>query len=165
MGRRRLSADTVRDPTHIWQDCGHLWTEKNQCHRHGRFYNYFTVKVPIGIVITILAIYSIPKDIPASGEKFDPAGSVLIIFSLALILLPIAAMSKATVNAALVIGSLAAGLILLAVFLIHEYRCNHPILNLNLFRNRVFSASNFAATFFFMTEYMLLFLWPYYLQN
>lgn len=102
---------------------------------------------------------------PASGEKFDPAGSILIILALILILLPIAAMSKATVNAALVIGSLAAGLILLAVFLIHEHRCSHPILNLNLFRNRVFSAGNFAAAFFFMTEYMLLFLCPYYLQN
>ncbi len=98
---------------------------------------------------------------PASGEKFDPAGSILIILALILILLPIAAMSKATVNAALVIGSLAAGLILLAVFLIHEHRCSHPILNLNLFRNRVFSAGNFAAAFFFMTEYMLLFLCPY----
>lgn len=125
----------------------------------------FFVKVPIGIIITILAIHSIPKDTPTSGEKFDPAGSILIILSLVFILLPIAAMSKATVNVAMVLVSLITGLILLTIFLIHEYRCSYPILNLKLFRNRIFSASNFAATFFFMTEYMLLFLWPYYLQD
>lgn len=58
----------------------------------------FFVKVPVGLAITILAIHSIPKDTSTSGEKFDLAGSILIILSLALILLPIAAMSKAAVN-------------------------------------------------------------------
>jgi EmrB/QacA subfamily drug resistance transporter len=125
----------------------------------------FLVKVPIGLAIAVLAIHSIPNDMPVSGEKFDLAGSILIILSLMLILMPITVLGKASVNAVLIIGLLTAGLILFAVFLIHEHRCGCPILNLDLFRNRVFSASNFAATFFFMTEYMLLFLWPYYLQD
>jgi MFS family permease len=44
-------------------------------------------------------------------------------------------------------------------------KCDHPILDLNLFKNRTFTTANFAAVFFYMCEFMLVFISPYYLQQ
>lgn len=42
-------------------------------------------------------------------------------------------------------GPLAGGLVLLAAFLVWEWRCPHPMVPLGLFRNRVFSVGNVAT--------------------
>jgi len=125
----------------------------------------FFINIPIGMIGTILAIRNIDMDAPKSGTKFDPVGSVLIMLSLVLILLPLDMISKTTVSPVLILFSLAAGILLLAVFIIYESKCDHPILNLSLFKNRIFAASNFAATFFYMGEFIMVFLAPYYLQQ
>lgn len=125
----------------------------------------FFINLPIGVIGTYLAIHYIKKDMPSSSKRFDSIGSVLIMISLILILMPIDEMSKSTIRPVLIIASIVIGIILLITFLVHESRCDHPILNLNLFRNKVFVSSNFAATFFFMSLYILMFLLPYYLQK
>jgi len=125
----------------------------------------FFINIPIGMIGTILAIRNIHMDAPKSGAKFDPIGSVLIMLSLVLILLPLDMISKTTVSPVLILFSLAAGVLLLAVFIVYEKKCDHPILNLSLFKNRIFAASNFAATFFYMGEFIMVFLAPYYLKQ
>jgi len=125
----------------------------------------FFINIPIGIIGTILSIRIIKKDTPKENVKFDPIGSLLIMFALVMILLPLDMISKASVNPVFIVGSLIVGVLLIAIFIMYEMKCDHPILNLNLFKNRIFTASNFAAAFFFMCQFMMVFLSPYYLQN
>ncbi|SHK12709.1 drug resistance transporter, EmrB/QacA subfamily [Anaerocolumna jejuensis DSM 15929] len=125
----------------------------------------FFLNIPIGLIGTMLAMRNIQPDAPKAGAKFDSAGSILIMASLTLILLPLDRIGKTNVNSISILISLFLGITLLAVFLIYEKKCSHPILNLNLFKNRVFAVSNFAATFFYMSEFMMVFLAPYYLQQ
>ncbi|WMJ89113.1 MFS transporter [Anaerocolumna sp. MB42-C2] len=125
----------------------------------------FFINIPLGIIGTLLALRNIQSDIPKAGVKFDTIGSILIMAALTLILFPLDMSGKATVNSITILVSLSLGIILLIGFLIYEKKCDHPILNLDLFKNRVFAASNFAATFFNMSEFIMVFLAPYYLQQ
>ncbi|MBC3798053.1 MFS transporter [Acetobacterium tundrae] len=125
----------------------------------------FFINIPTGIIGTVLAMRNIQKDRPKSGSKFDPIGSVLIILALVLILLPLDMLSKSTVNPILIFGSLITGIVALGAFILYEMKSDHPILDLNLFKNRVFTTANFAAIFFYMCEFMLVFISPYYLQQ
>jgi EmrB/QacA subfamily drug resistance transporter len=125
----------------------------------------FFINIPIGIVGTILAVRAIPDYAAKPGKKFDLVGSVLIVLALTLLLMPLEFLGQVSIQPAWLVTSLVAGLVLLASFLLHESRSAEPILNLNLFRNRVFAAGNFAATLFFIFEFMLVFFLPYYLQQ
>lgn len=125
----------------------------------------FFINIPIGIIGTALAIRNISLDAPKPGAKFDPMGSLFIMAALILMFLPLSMIEKTTVNPVFVFISLVLGVGFLIAFLIHEKNCSHPILDLTLFQNRVFAAGNFAATFFYISEFMMVFLAPYYLQQ
>jgi len=125
----------------------------------------FLINIPIGVLGTILAIRNIQRDAQKSDKKFDPIGSLLIILGLVMVLLPFDMMSISSTNPILIFSTLGVGLLMIVVFIIYEKKCDHPILNLSLFNNRIFTASNFAAVFFYMCEFIVLFLAPYYLQQ
>ena len=125
----------------------------------------FLINVPIGIVGTMLSLRNIQKDGGKGNARFDPVGSILIMAALILILFPLDMISSAYQAHALILASLVAGMILLAAFVLFEVKSDHPILNMRLFGNRVFAASNLAATFFYTAEFILVFLAPYYLQK
>ena len=132
---------------------------------HFGWSSIFFINVPVGIIGTTLAIRNISSDTPKAGSKFDPMGSIFIMAALTLIFLPLSMIGKSTVNPVLFSTLLVLGTAFLVAFLVHEKNCPHPILNLALFKNRVFAASNFAATFFYISEFMMVFLSPYYLQQ
>ncbi len=125
----------------------------------------FLINVPIGIVETVLSLRYIQKDSGKPSSKFDPLGSLLIMAALILILLPLDMVSSTSRFDLLTLSLLAAGVVLLGVFVLYETHCDHPILNMQFFRNRVFTASNLAATFFYTAEFILVFLAPFYLQK
>lgn len=125
----------------------------------------FFINIPLGIIGTILAVKNIHTDTARANSKFDTIGSTLIMLALVLILLPLDMISKTSVSRILIIISFCIGILMLVAFIFYEMKCNHPILNLALFKNRVFTASIFAATFFYMGEFIIVFLSPYYLQQ
>lgn len=128
------------------------------------YQSIFLINVPIGIIGTLLAFKFIKNDVKkAEHPHFDPAGSILIIAALFFILLPLDLLSSLSAKAETVALFLAAGIISLAAFIVVEYKSRHPILNLSLFKNRIFTGSNFAAVFFYMAEFILVFMSPYYL--
>ncbi|OAA91949.1 MFS transporter [Clostridium ljungdahlii] len=125
----------------------------------------FFINVPIGIAVSILAIKVIKKDDKRRNEvQFDFAGSTLIIAAIFLILLPLNLLSKSYFNIGSIVSFLG-GIFVLLLFIVFEKKSKHPILNMELFKNRVFTGSTFAAMFFYMGEFILVFLAPYYLQK
>jgi EmrB/QacA subfamily drug resistance transporter len=125
----------------------------------------FFINIPIGILGTVFSLKFIQKDTAKLGVKFDLPGSALIILALVAILLPLDLLSLNTINVLTAILLLVAGLVLAAIFILHESRIDQPILNLALFKNHIFANSNFAASLFYTAEFMMVFLSPYYLQQ
>jgi EmrB/QacA subfamily drug resistance transporter len=125
----------------------------------------YLVNVPIGAIGTILALRVIAKDGEPSSARFDLLGAALIAAALVSILLPLDLLSSSRVQSALVWVLVTAGVVLSLLFVRHERSSDHPILDLSLFKNRIFAASNLAATFFYLSMFIMVFLAPFYLQR
>jgi EmrB/QacA subfamily drug resistance transporter len=125
----------------------------------------FFINIPVGILGVALAVKNLPKDEKTTSVPFDILGSVLVFVALLLILLPLNLSGDYAIPSALFIGSIAAGLALVFVFIAVELKREHPMLNVRLFQNRVFAASSGAALFMFMAQFIMSFLAPFYYQN
>jgi EmrB/QacA subfamily drug resistance transporter len=125
----------------------------------------FFMNIPFGIVGIFLAAKSIPKDLKGTPVPFDIRGSILIFVALFLILLPLNLASNESISPILFAGLLTAGLIFLVVFILIEGTSKYPLLNLGLFQNRIFSANLIASSFNYMSQFILAFIAPFYLEN
>ena len=114
----------------------------------------FLINLPIGIVALIVAVVVLPKDAPKASEAFDFKGMLLLSPGLALFLFGVSSLPETgTVASARVLVSGLAGLALIAAFVVHALRTDHPLIDLTLFRNRqltfaVLTMSVFAIGFF-----------------
>jgi EmrB/QacA subfamily drug resistance transporter len=126
----------------------------------------FLINVPI-VVVGVLAIAAtVPESRNPRRVKLDIVGVLLSIVGLVLVTYGIIqGGEKATVADPSVYGPVIAGVALLAVFVRHELRIEHPSLNVRLFRDGRLSASVGAiGLIFFALGGVILFI-SLYLQN
>lgn len=121
---------------------------------------YFTAG--IGIAAALLAIWRLEGEwAGARGEPFDFTGSAAYILALSSVLYGFSSISS-VIWAKYI---LAAGAALMTLFLYHQARQQHPILQVNLFRqNKVFAYSNLAAMINYSATFAVSFLISLHLQ-
>jgi len=68
-------------------------------------------------------------------------------------------------NGPMVVGGFAAAIVLLPLFVVIEHRGTAPMLDLDLFRNRLFSAASGAAFINGLARFALMFLFVFYFQG
>lgn len=125
----------------------------------------FLINIPVGLVSFLWSWRVVPSPIHLKTQNFDGLGAVLGFLSLGALLLAGSFgeqwgwVSAPTV--ALLVGAAVGGLL----FLRRERRIEEPMLDLSLFRNRVFSAATFAALINFTAQNAMLFLAPFYLEE
>ena len=102
----------------------------------------FWINVPVGVFGTIWTHRRL-RDLYRAVEKqrFDYPGAILFSTGLTLVLLSLTLGGLRSVTAQLI---LAAGIVLLAVFLFHEARVDEPVLDMSLFKIRPFTAGNLS---------------------
>jgi EmrB/QacA subfamily drug resistance transporter len=115
----------------------------------------FLINVPLGVIAIVYAWRVLEADTPEPSESFDFLGMALMSPGLALFLFGVSSLPQegGDVSAPRVWVSMLAGLVLLAAFVVHSFRPEHPLLDLRLFRNRNLTVSIitmflFAAAFF-----------------
>ncbi|MCQ2086090.1 MAG: MFS transporter [archaeon] len=91
----------------------------------------FIINVPIGIILTFIALYTIPKD-KASNEKFDIVGAILLLISLTLGLYVLQTIPSNTISTSIAVITISS-LLTFVWFIIHCKRTTEPIINLDLF--------------------------------
>ncbi|HTX85869.1 MAG TPA: MFS transporter [Streptosporangiaceae bacterium] len=101
----------------------------------------FLINVPIAIIGLALAIALVPDSKNPAAASPDVAGALLSIAGLGLLLWSIIEAPVHGWTSALVIGAGAGGVAFLATFAAWERRSSHPMLNLDFFRHRAFSAA------------------------
>ena len=106
----------------------------------------FLLNVPIGIV-TLLMIYVVAGGIetPRVRGRLDLVGAVLLSVALVAGIGGITASGAAGWTDPIVIGGILAGLLALAAFVWWELRARSPLVELRLFADRAFSASNLLS--------------------
>ncbi len=124
----------------------------------------FLINVPIGSAAVIVAWFVLKDRRERASHQIDWWGMVLLGIGLFLVLLSMIQMTSKPFSAELA-ATLIAGLVFVAIFAIVETRQSSPMLHLELFRNRIVSASLLASFFQSVGNFAVLFLVIMYLQG
>jgi EmrB/QacA subfamily drug resistance transporter len=100
----------------------------------------FWINVPIGIVMLVLAHVTVPRSTPIPGARIDWFGLFTIVPGLTAVVLALMQSQEWGWGSAKTIGCLAAGGLLLVVFVLGELRIEQPLIQLRLFRSHNFTA-------------------------
>src|SRR3954462_6059275 len=90
----------------------------------------FLINVPIGVIAAVYAFRALPSDSPTPSESLDLTGVLLMSPGLALFLYGVSSIpGEGTFNSPKVYVTMAVGLVLMASFVWHTFRVNHPLLD------------------------------------
>jgi EmrB/QacA subfamily drug resistance transporter len=107
----------------------------------------FLVNVPLLMIGMVAAWRLVPESRNPAADRPDPAGALLSILGLGLLLWAIIeAPTRGWTSATVAVAGTAA-VVILAAFIAWERRCRHPMLRLRFFRSRSFSAAIVALLF------------------
>lgn len=124
----------------------------------------FLVNLPIGALAILIVTRYIPSSAPARpGEKFDLPGALLLFFTLGLYALGMTFGQRVGFDQTSVRLALTAAGVGLAVLIIIENRSRHPMIDLKLFRNSLFSM-NLLMAFLLFIVLAGNFILPFYLE-
>jgi EmrB/QacA subfamily drug resistance transporter len=126
----------------------------------------FWFNVPLGLVGTVwgaLVLHELAK--PDEVRGLDLVGAATFIVGLTGLVLGISRGGISGWNDPIVIGGLIAAVVLLPLFVLIERRSRAPMLDLTIFRDRLFSAATAAAFINGMSRFALLFVFVFYFQG
>lgn len=122
----------------------------------------FFINVPVAVVVAVLLVRHVPESRDAGPpRRFDLAGGLLAAVGLGGATY---ALTEASGGGWPVAGSALVGVVALGAFLLVERRRRAPMLPLELFASRQFSAANLASFFVYGAVAGLFFLLPIQLQ-
>jgi EmrB/QacA subfamily drug resistance transporter len=105
----------------------------------------FLVNLPVAAVVLAVAARHVPESRdPAAPRRIDVPGSVLCAAGLALLTYGLIAAGARGLDGVVALAC-AAGLALLAGFVVVQRRSDHPLVPLDLFRSRTFTAANLVT--------------------
>jgi EmrB/QacA subfamily drug resistance transporter len=110
----------------------------------------FFINVPLGLSsLVILALKVKDSRDEGSNHKIDYAGAASIVIGLALFTFGFLRIPALGYHNLQVILSVVAGMVLLILFVVIEYKSAHPMMPLNLFANSTFSGANLLTFFLY----------------
>jgi EmrB/QacA subfamily drug resistance transporter len=126
----------------------------------------FYINVPVGLLAWWFGWRFIQEDhVRGETERFDLSGAGTFMLGLIALLLGLNQGEAWGWTSPAILGLFAVSAVLLGVFLAIEGRVLSPMLDLTLFRKRVFSLSVLSAVINYICLYTILFLMPFYLIN
>jgi EmrB/QacA subfamily drug resistance transporter len=102
----------------------------------------FFINLPLALVVILISIRHIRETRDRESTRVDWFGAILAAFGLGALVYGLIESSQAGFNNRSVIVALAAGIVVLILFLFVESRLSQPMLPLTLFRSRTFAGTN-----------------------
>jgi DHA2 family integral membrane protein (MFS transporter) len=126
----------------------------------------FLINVPIVILALVLMFWLVPDSRDPSPGRLDPIGVVLSVVGLVLLVYGVIKGGQlADFTDTTVLVTIAAGLVVLALFVVFEKRSDHPSLDVTYFRSKVFSAAITAIALVFFALMGVTFFSVFYTQS
>jgi EmrB/QacA subfamily drug resistance transporter len=124
----------------------------------------FYINVPVGLLALLLSLRFIPRGSATEHpERFDLTGALTFIVGLITLLLALNQGHAWGWTSPAILALLVVAGVVLGTFLVIEQRVQNPMLDLSLFRRRLFSASAASAMLNYVCIYSVVFLLPFYL--
>ena len=125
----------------------------------------FYVRVPFGVLTCVMSFALLKKDTaPEKGMSIDIAGALLSSFGFFSLILGVSQI-KTLALSPLVYLLVGLGLLSLTLFVFHERRVPDPIVDLSLFKNRIFSAAAWGLFLNFVAAPPVILIVPFYLME
>jgi EmrB/QacA subfamily drug resistance transporter len=125
----------------------------------------FFINLPIGAIALFMSLRILPKDEPSSSERFDTLGLALLSPGLALMIYGLAeSASSGGFGATEVWAPALIGAALTVGFVFHALRTPHALIDLRLFKNRVFAVASGTLVLMIISVFGGMLLLPLYLQ-
>jgi len=125
----------------------------------------FFVNVPIGIATLLFGLLFLQEHREPAAGRFDLAGFLLAGIGLALVTYALSEGPSAGWTSTSVLTSAFVGLLVLVVFTVVELRTREPMIDLQLFGNRLFRSANLVTLFSSAGFLGILFAAPLFLQE
>jgi EmrB/QacA subfamily drug resistance transporter len=124
----------------------------------------FYINIPVGLTALLLSLRFIPPDPGAEhAGRFDLPGALLFTSGLVALLLGLNQGHAWGWTSPALLALVAMAGLLLGAFLVVERHVPNPVLDLSLFRHRLFTASAASAVLNYICLYSITFLLPFYL--
>src|SRR5881275_971921 len=124
----------------------------------------FWINVPIGLVLAPLAFFRL-RESRGPADRLDLAGLALASAGLLGIVWGLVRGNSVGWGSPEIVGSLVAGAIVLALFVLWELRSPAPMLPMRFFRNRTFALTNVSSLFMFFGMFGSIFLLIQFFQT
>ncbi len=124
----------------------------------------FFVNLPVGILGAFLVHRFVPSFKPAGGQRFDYWGAVTLFLSLLSLLLALTVGQQIGFDDRRILLLFAGFVLFLFLFVLIEWRSSQPMIDLRLFRNRLFSINLVTGLFTFVAIAGTVILLPFYLE-
>lgn len=124
----------------------------------------FLINVPVGLAALAACVALLPESSDPQAPPLDWPGIITAVAGTAALVFGIIQAPEDGWTDPVVLTTLAAGVVLTAVFLVWERRSSHPLIDLGLFANPRFTWPTLAATAGTFTLVGVLFVLPQYLQ-
>ncbi len=125
----------------------------------------FFVNIPIGIIVSIMAAFILKETKLPTVKRFDFPGATTAFLALFSVLLALSMGDKWGWQSSSTIGLLLSAAVFAAAFLYFENKVEEPMLDLSLFRSRLFTSANISALINYVALFVATFLVPFYLRD
>ena len=132
---------------------------------HFGWQSIFYINLPIGIAGTLWAYNIIPDTSKRESQTFDIKGAAIIFSALICLLLPLSYTERYGWRNLYITLFLVIGILLLFFFVYIERKVQYPMVDLSLFKSRLFTMSNVSALINYMAQFSVMLLMPFYLQQ
>ncbi|MFD9927134.1 MFS transporter [[Kitasatospora] papulosa] len=133
---------------------------------HVSWESVFWINAPIGLFALVFSLLVLPKSKDSTGHhRFDVPGVILLAVGLVALIFGVVKGETWGWSSAGTLGSIAAGLAVLAFFCWYEARQEHPLLPMRLFRNRSLTIGTLVTAINFFVMLGVIFFVMLYLQN
>lgn len=124
----------------------------------------FLVNVPFVIAALVLGRIVVPTSKDPAAPRIDWVGALLSVAGLVTVVFAIIEAPSWGWTSAKTLGVVAVGAAVLTGFVLWERRCDHPMLDVTVFKNRRFSGASISITLVFFAMLGAMFLNSQYLQ-
>jgi len=125
----------------------------------------FFVNIPIGITGLLMVLRFVPSYILVKEQSFDYFGAGLMFISVLCFLLALTLGQNLGFRNLFIVILFAIWMVSFAFFLIIELNVPHPMIDLRLFQNSLFSLNIFSGFLTFVATAGVVLLMPFYLEN
>ncbi len=132
---------------------------------HYNWHILFDIVIPFGIAALIMAFFWMIDVTEITKPKFDTWGFIFSTIGLGFLLYGFSEAGNNGWDSAIVLITLAIGLVGLIAFIVHELTTDEPMLELRVFKYDIFALTTIIGSIINMAMFAAMLLLPIYLQN